>query len=139
MPRQSIVTLDYTIYDDEQNMLSTTEGDRPFVYDPKITNIIPALKKLICGRKIGDTFEAWVAPKNGFGERQANLQQTLPIAVFSHLPQPLQIGMICEASTQDGPKHATIVQVNEDTVTVDANHVLSGKNLIIRGRILAIR
>ncbi len=139
MPRQSIITLDYTIYDDKQNILSTTEGDRPFVYDPKITKVIPALRKLIWNRKIGDTFEAWIPPKHGFGERNANLQQTLPIAAFSHLPQPLKIGMVCEANTQEGSKHATIVGLNNDTVTVDANHALSGQNLIIRGRILAIR
>jgi FKBP-type peptidyl-prolyl cis-trans isomerase SlyD len=139
MPRQLIITLNYTIYDDKQNILSTTEGDRPFIYDPKTTKIIPALKKLILNRKIGDTFEAWIPPKNGFGERQDNLQQTLPLIAFSHLPQPLTLGMICEAKTQEGLKHATIVALNDDTVTVDANHALSGQNLIIRGCILAIR
>lgn len=138
MPRQPIITLEYSLYDRNNRMLNTTEANRPFVYDPKQSQIISGLKRLLQGRSVGDSFEALLNPKEAFGERENRLQQRLPINAFSHLPN-LTIGMVCEVRDGEEMRHAKITQIDEEHVTLDANHDFSGQSIIIRGRILAVR
>jgi FKBP-type peptidyl-prolyl cis-trans isomerase 2 len=43
-----------------------------------------------------------------------------------------------QAMTPNGPVNVTVLAVNEDTVTLDANHPLSGKKLIFELEVVSV-
>ena len=47
-----------------------------------------------------------------------------------NLPEGVQVGQTLQAQTEQGPVVVTVVELNETTGKVDANHPLAGKKLI---------
>jgi FKBP-type peptidyl-prolyl cis-trans isomerase SlyD len=54
--------------------------------------------------------------------------QELPKSMFAGVDD-IQAGMDFHADTDDGQQMVTVTKVEGDTVTVDGNHPLAGKNL----------
>ncbi len=88
-------------------------------------HILPALDDSIEGMEEGEEKTIEVNAEHGFGKRDPNLLQMVPMREFKKQGIKPQVGM---AITSEG--HTGIIRtVSGGRVTVDFNHELAGKNL----------
>ncbi len=123
----SVVTLDYTVFDESGDVLDTTEGREPLVYLHGAGFLVPGLEKALYDRSIGDSFELDVNAADAYGEYDEDLVQSVPGELFDGME--VSEGDTFVADTDDGHRPVTVVEVSEEFVKVDANHPLAGVNL----------
>jgi FKBP-type peptidyl-prolyl cis-trans isomerase SlyD len=125
--KDSVVTLHYTLKDDNNQTLDTSSGGEPLVYLHGANNIIPGLEEALEGKKQGDKFQVTVPSEKGYGPYLDQMVQTVSKNQF---PQDdIKAGMRFQAHTPQGPVILTVVEVKENEVVVDGNHPLAGQNL----------
>lgn len=134
----AVVSINYTLTDDEGVVIDTNAGHPPLVYLHGHENIIPGLEKGLEGASVGDKRKVDVAPAEAYGEIDAERFFELGKEEF---PQelPLEEGMQFSAETPSGEMSITIVEVREDTVICDSNHPLAGVTLHFDVEILDVR
>jgi FKBP-type peptidyl-prolyl cis-trans isomerase SlyD len=126
--QNSVVLMDYTVKDDEGNLIDTSAGQDPLAFIVGMGNIIPGLERAFIGKKKGDSFQVRVKPEEGYGERDEALVEIVPRTQFSGI-KDLRPGMQLQAQTDDEVMVVTVVKLTDKEVTVDANHPLAGKTL----------
>lgn len=135
--QQKVVTIDYTLTDDEGAIIDKSEGGS-FAYLHGAGNIIPGLEQALEGKQAGDSLQVQVAPDEGYGQRNDELAQTVPKEMFGD--QEPQTGQQFYAETPDGQTiMVTVVAADGDQVTIDANHPLAGVNLNFDVQVLEVR
>jgi FKBP-type peptidyl-prolyl cis-trans isomerase SlyD len=125
--KHKVVTMDYTLSDDDGNVIDSSRGNDPLSYIQGTGNIIPGLEAALEGKTPGENVAVSIAPEDGYGERDESLLQVVPRNLFN--VDDLQVGMFFETQTQAGAQVVTVVGVTDEEVTVDANHPLAGKTL----------
>ena len=123
----SVVTLDYTVFDESGDVLDTTEGREPLVYLHGAGFLVPGLEKALYERSAGDSFELDVNAADAYGEYDEDLVQSVPGELFDGME--VSEGDTFVADTDDGHRPVTVGEVSEEFVKVDANHPLAGVNL----------
>ena len=91
--------------------------------------VIPGFETAVLGMTPGETKKVSIPPDQAYGERHDEMVGRLE---KSQLPPDLdpQVGMQLESRDDKGQMFLlTVVAVEEDTVTVDANHPLAGETL----------
>jgi FKBP-type peptidyl-prolyl cis-trans isomerase SlyD len=134
-----VVSIDYTLTDDEGEVLDTSSGGEPLVYLHGRGQIVPGLERAIEGREAGESLEVEVAARDGYGDRDESKVMQMP---RSELPKGLspEVGMELAA---EGPRGEVIpvwlTEVDDASVTLDANHPLAGQTLHFRVEIREVR
>ena len=135
----SAVSFHYSLTDDEGQQLDSSAGKEPLAYLHGAGNIIPGLENALTGKAVGDSMTVAVSAAEGYGEVQQELIQDVPRTSFQGVEQ-IEVGMQFEAQTgQGGTVPVTVTAVTDETVTVDGNHPLAGKNLNFEVEIVDIR
>lgn len=125
----SAVSFHYTLTDDEGQQLDSSAGKEPLAYLHGAGNIIPGLENALEGKSIGDSMTVAVSAAEGYGEVQIELIQEVPRGSFQGVDE-IEVGMQFEAQTGNGDSvPVTVTAVTDESVTVDGNHPLAGKNL----------
>ena len=133
-----VVSIDYTLTDDQGTVIDSSEGRGPLAYIQGIGNIIPGLERALEGKGKGDSLQVKVAPEDGYGERRDDLTQAVPKQMFEGSDE-IQVGMQFQTMTEAGPQVVTVVAIDDENVTVDGNHPLAGENLNFDVTVVEIR
>ena len=88
-------------------------------------HLLKAIDEAIIGTEAGEAIHVSVTPENGFGQRNSNLIQLIPMKEFKKQGMTPVRGMKITADAGTGK----IISVNGGRVKVDFNHELAGKNL----------
>ncbi len=133
-----VVSLDYTLTVDSE-VIDTSEGSEPIQFLQGHGNIIPGLEQALYGMKTGEKKEVIVTAADGYGELDPEAYSDVPRKEFP--PQiPMEVGIELEIKDQSGDVlEARIDMVNEDTVRLDFNHPLAGKQLNFSVQVVALR
>ena len=126
--KDSVASFHYTLKDDDGNTIDTSEGQEPLPYLHGAGNIVPGLERELEAKVIGDKVSVIVKPVDGYGELNETLIQELPKSMFAGIDD-IEAGMDFQAETDNGQQMVTVTKVEGDTVTIDGNHPLAGKNL----------
>ena len=136
--KHRVVTLHYTLKDDAGNILDQS-SDGSFCYLHGASNIIPGLENALTGKASGDELSVSIEPGDAYGERDASRKQTVPREMFPP-EHDIEPGMQFHAQGPDEQALlVTVVEVENDQVTVDGNHPLAGVQLNFDVRIIAVR
>ncbi len=133
-----VVGMHYTVKDDEGQVLDTSEGRDALVYLHGSGSIVPGLESALTGKETGEEVTVTLEPSQAYGERNEQLVQEVPKTAFEGVDD-LEVGMRFQAQTSEGPMPIRIAQIQDDKVTVDANHELAGKRLHFDVSIESIR
>ncbi len=134
-----VVTIHYTLTDDDGNVIDSSEGAEPLPYLHGASNIIPGLEQALLGKSEGDSLEVRVDPAEGYGEIIPELVQVVDRAAFQGVDF-IEPGMNFEAQTPDGQTRNIVVKdVSDDQVTVDGNHPLAGVALNFAVNVVSVR
>jgi len=126
--KDTVVSIAYTLKDDDGEILDTSEGREDLEYLHGHENIVPGLEEKLEGCSAGDSVAASVTPDKGYGERDEELVFTMP---REKLPEEgVEAGAQFAAQDKDGNQQiVTVTEFDDETVTLDANHPLAGQTL----------
>ena len=135
----AVVAIDYTLRNEEGDVLDSSEGSQPLAYLHGAANIIPGLEQALAGKRAGDELEVSVEPEDAYGEYSLEMVATLSRNMFEGVDE-LQVGMQFHASAPDGGMQVvTIRDIEGDQVTVDGNHPLAGQRLNFKVKVIDVR
>jgi FKBP-type peptidyl-prolyl cis-trans isomerase SlyD len=126
--KNKVVSFDYKLTDGSGKLIDSSENHGPLLYIQGIGNLIPGLEKELEGKKAGDHLNVKIDAKDGYGERNDSLCQSVPKAQFEST-EALEIGMQFEVETEQGELVVSVTKIEGDMVTVDGNHPLAGVEL----------
>lgn len=126
--KHKVVSIDYKLTDRQGQVLDSSEGKEPLAYLHGVGGIIPGLESALEGKATGDELTIKIDPEEAYGPKRDELIQDLPKNMFPEDAQ-VQVGMHFKAETQAGEQMFRVVDVDEETVKVDANHPLAGMEL----------
>ena len=138
--KNTIVTLDYTVFDTENNLLDS--GVTPLVYlHGGYIDIFEKLEKALEGKGVGESIHMQLAPKDAFGEYRSDLVIVEEREQFEDdLEFGQQIEMIfSENEDEEIMMVYTVTDIQKDKVILDANHPLSGLSIVFDGTVIGIR
>jgi FKBP-type peptidyl-prolyl cis-trans isomerase SlyD len=126
--KNSFVSLNYTLKDDEGHLISSSEPNGPIDYIHGTGTLLPVLERSLEGKKIGESVQVTISPEDGYGERKDELVHVVPREQFD-ANDKIEPGMQFQAETPSGIINLTVVDVDDKNITVDANHPLAGITL----------
>jgi FKBP-type peptidyl-prolyl cis-trans isomerase SlyD len=134
----SVVSFHYKLSDDTGTFNESSEEGSPVVYMHGHNNIVPGLEKQLAGKKSGDKLTATVTPGEGYGQRNENAVQRVPV---KHLATkgPFTVGQTVIVNTREGGRQARVVKVGHFNVDLDLNHPLAGRTLTFDVEIVEVR
>ncbi len=93
-------------------------------------DMIPGFETGVVGMKQGDSKSISIAPEHAYGARREELVVEIKKSGFPENITP-SVGLQLQMTRKDGnPINAVISAVDEQNVTLDANHPLAGHTLI---------
>jgi peptidylprolyl isomerase len=123
------VKVHYTGKLEDGRTFATTKEDAPVQVEIGSGRHIKGFEKGIIGMEIGETKTIVVPPEGAYGPKREELAVDVKKSDLPHDITP-GIGQQLQARQKDGSVINVIVtHVDEDTVTLDANHPLAGRTL----------
>ncbi len=135
---QTVVSIDYTLTDDEGEVLDSSEAGAPLVYLHGADNIIPGLETALTGKSKGDALKVVVSAEDGYGEYDDSLVAEVERDRFPGADE-IELGDQFQANTPDGPRMVTVIGIDDEAITIDANHPLAGETLHFDVKIVDVR
>lgn len=136
--KDKVAAIDYTLTGDDGEVIDSSNGRSPLEYIHGQGTIIPGLENALNGKKQGDALKVSIPAGEAYGEHNPKLIQAVPRSNFGGI-EKIEIGMQFQARTPGGVHVVRVVNVDENNVTVDANHPLAGKTLHFDVKIVSVR
>ena len=130
------VKINYTLTVDG-DYVDGTDGREPFEYVQGKNQIIPGLERHLEGLGVGDEREVIVGPDDAYGVEDPNAY--IEIAKSKMPEGELELGMLVHATGPDGRQMVVrVAEIREETIVLNFNHPLAGKELHFKIVILEI-
>ncbi len=113
---------------EDGSIFDSSKGREPLKFTLGQHEVIPGFEEAVLGMKVGETKKISIPPKQAYGEINPEFIQKVP---RSQLPQgDFKPGTQLVAYTQDEKTQIfTVIECNQDQVTLDGNHPMAGKTL----------
>ena len=124
-----VVGIEYSLTEKGQSeVIDSNKGHAPLEFIVGKGQIIPGLEESMKGMKKGDSSVIEVPAAAAYGERNEEAVEILPKEQFAGVE--LAKGLQLYGQSEDGQTiMVTVVDFNDESVTVDYNHPLAGKDL----------
>jgi FKBP-type peptidyl-prolyl cis-trans isomerase 2 len=114
---------------EDGTVFDTSHGRQPLEFTIGEGQVIPGFEGAVVGMEPGDSKSVTVEPPEGYGERRRELVVDVERDRFP-AEMEVEVGKQVQVQEKDGsPRVATIARVDDDSVTLDVNHPLAGKDL----------
>jgi FKBP-type peptidyl-prolyl cis-trans isomerase SlyD len=128
----------------EGEMVEQTDQSNPLTFLVGVGMMIPGFEQQLVGKEPGEKYDITVNPEDGYGESDPQAIVDLPKDVFKvngELQEDLLVeGNVIPLQDQNGsPLQAVVLEVGDDTVKMDFNHMLAGKTLHFTGEVVEVR
>ncbi|MBN2343503.1 MAG: peptidylprolyl isomerase [Deltaproteobacteria bacterium] len=135
---EAFVAIDYTLKDDQGNVVDKSEENSPLGFIFGRGQIIPGLEKALEGMSKDETAQVVVAPEDGYGPVNEELFQEIPKANFPNT-ENLEPGQQFQANTPHGPMRFVVHEIKEEDIVVNLNHPLAGQSLHFDVKVAEVR
>jgi FKBP-type peptidyl-prolyl cis-trans isomerase SlyD len=134
--KDTVVSLQYKVA--EANGKLIEESKDPMVYlHGGYDNTLPKIEEALEGREPGFQTTLQLVPEDAFGVRDEALVRTIPKKDF---PPGVKVGGQLEGRTDDGTPHVFhVMKIKGDTVHLDGNHPLAGRELRFTIKVTDVR
>lgn len=133
------VKVHYTGKLSDGQIFDSSEGKEPLEFTLGQGQLIPGFEKGLIDMKLNEKKTITLAKEEAYGDSNPELIHEVQ---KTQLPQDMepQVGMGLVSKTQDGQEmNLIIAEVKEETVIIDANHPLAGKELIFDLEVVEIK
>lgn len=108
----------------------SSEGRTPLEFEVGSGAVIPGFDNGVMGMSVGDKKTINIPADEAYGQRVAELVMDFPKDRFPEEMEP-EVGMQLMMNNGAGQQFpVVVVDVKDDTVTLDANHQLAGQDLV---------
>ncbi|MEJ2488998.1 MAG: peptidylprolyl isomerase [Sulfurovaceae bacterium] len=119
-------------------VIDSNKGGAPLEFITGKGHIIPGLESQIIGMKKGESSSVTVKAGEAYGELNPDAIQVLPKEQFAGID--LKEGMVLHGQGENGQTvQVAVKSFDDETVTVDFNHPLAGKDLLFAITIADVR
>jgi FKBP-type peptidyl-prolyl cis-trans isomerase SlyD len=125
----AVAAITYTLKDDEGKTIDTNVGRSPLYYLHGHGNLVPGLEKELEGKGKGDRVQTVVAPEQGYGTYDETRTFEVPKADLGPNISPQKGMVLSMRGPGGGAIPVTVIKVKLNSVVLDGNHELAGKNL----------
>jgi FKBP-type peptidyl-prolyl cis-trans isomerase SlyD len=132
-----VVSIHYTLTNNEGDVLDTSSGGEPLNYIQGIGALIQGMEEGLEGKSLGDKLQLKIAPEKGYGVLQMEMIQQVPMSAFGG--QMVSPGMQFEAGSEEQRFIVTVKEVTDEFVIIDGNHPLAGVELNFDVEVLEVR
>ena len=133
------VSVEYTGKLETGEVFDSSKGREPLEFEVGAHSVIKGFEDGVVGMEIGEEKDIDISSEEGYGPKNDNYVKELP---KESVPKDLELkkGMILMFKREDGMRIPAVVQdIKNDTILVDFNHPLAGKNLKFKVKLLAIK
>lgn len=134
---QKVVSIHYTLTDNDGNILDSSSNGEPLNYIQGIGALIAGMEEGLEGKIKGEKVQLKVAPEKGYGIHQPEMVQQVPMSAFGG--QMVSPGMQFEAGSDEQRFIVTVTSVGDEFATIDGNHPLAGVELNFDVEVLDVR
>ncbi|RME11500.1 MAG: peptidylprolyl isomerase [Ardenticatenia bacterium] len=123
------VRVHYTGKLDDGTVFDSSEGREPLEFTVGAEQVIPGFEQAVEGMEEGETRSVTIPANEAYGEHREDLVVVIP---RNQLPPDIEpeIGMQLQVREPTGQSFVvTVTAFDDETVTLDANHPLAGKDL----------
>jgi len=133
------VKVHYTGTLDDGTVFDSSRERDPLEFTLGQGQLISGFEKTVLGMAIGDVRTATFTPDEAYGKYRDDLilkipREQFPVDMELQTDQKLQL-----QSTDGGIIVATVMEITDSEVTVDANHALAGKDLTFEIEVVEIQ
>ena len=114
---------------EDGTQFDSSEGRAPLEFTIGAGQIIPGFEEVVVGMEPGESRTTVIAPDKGYGPRRTELTMEVGRA---QLPPDLEpeVGQRLQLTRESGGSMMVMVtEVNDESITLDANHPLAGQSL----------
>jgi FKBP-type peptidyl-prolyl cis-trans isomerase 2 len=133
----SVVSFEYTLSDENGEVIESNRGEEPVSYTHGAQQIIPGLEKGFLGMEINEKKSIRVEPEEAYGPVNSESFKEIP---KREVPAgALKKGTMLQARGPRGEEFSVRVHdITPETVVLDLNHPLAGKTLNFDVKVLSI-
>jgi peptidylprolyl isomerase len=125
-----IVRIHYTGMLTDGTKFDSSKEREPLQFEVGAGKVLPGLDKQVVGMSVGDVQTIKIPAEEAFGQHDPHKIQKVP---RSNVPADLDVrpGTQLQAQSSGGtPMTISVVDVNSEEITVDANHPLAGRDVV---------
>jgi len=141
--KNKVISLSYQLtVDGDVVDAATAQQPLEFIFGSGM--LLPKFEANLDGKGMGDTFKFTLTAADGYGEVDEKAIMDFPLDMFM-VNGKLEEDLLVEGNVipmQDNAGHivrGTVLEVNDEGVTLDFNHPLAGMDLNFEGKILGVR
>lgn len=121
---------DGTVFDSSLN-----QGRQPLTATLGQNQLIKGFENALIDMEVGEKKTIKIESHNAYGPVVQEMVVEVP---KSNLPEGVVVGQMLQAHTPQGPVNVKVIELNEDSATLDGNHPLAGKDLTFDLELLEI-
>ena len=130
------VTMSFSLALENGEIIDSNFDAQPATFILGDGNLLPGFEIPLKGLKAGDQGEFVISPENAFGQRNPENMQQLARDNFDQ--ESLNIGDVFSFQNGEGELPGVVIEVGDDSVKVDFNHPLAGRNIIFKVDIIEV-
>jgi len=132
------VKVHYDGYLEDGTFFGSSRADNPVEFTIGESTLIPAFERAVVGMSEGEKKTVSVPPQEAFGEHREELVRTVEKTELPSNIEP-EVGKVLVIRADQGEDvRAVITNVAEESLTIDANHPLAGKEVTFEIELLEI-
>lgn len=137
MANARVISFHYTLTDSSGETLDSSAGQEPLAFIEGLGQIIPGLESTLVTLARGDKRQVQVKADQAYGPRDPERMISVPRSQFPN--QEISIGDMFQAGEDAELPPLVVVDINAETVVLDANHPLAGQDLTFDVEIVDVR
>lgn len=136
--KNTVVQLHYSLFDEDGNLIETTEADQPVAYLHGHKNMLENFEKELNGKAAGDQVSFTLTPDQAYGTRKEDAVARVPV---KHLQgsKKWKKGMTAFVQTDQGTQQVVITKMGRFMADIDINHPLADKTIRFDVNIISVR
>jgi peptidylprolyl isomerase len=126
--RGDTVRVHYTGTLDNGEQFDSSRGDEPLTFTLGAGSVIQGFDDAVSGMEVGEEKRVTIPADEAYGPRRDDLTLRLP---RTELPADLQLEEGTQLRMEQGDQSlvVTVLELDAESVTLDANHALAGESL----------
>lgn len=122
------VTIHYTGRLDDGNVFDSSRERDPLQFELGSGQVIPGFESAVMGMAVGDEVTTTIPAEEAYGPHRDELLIEVPKTQLPDEMDP-EVGDVLEAAAGEQTTRVVVSKVRDDTIVVDGNHPLAGKDL----------
>jgi FKBP-type peptidyl-prolyl cis-trans isomerase SlyD len=141
----SVVAITYELHttneEGQQVFVEKADEQNPLVFLYGVGMMLPKFEEHLTGLTTGDEYGFELSAADGYGDIDPGAFADLPKTMFTEAGGELpNVGDVIPLQDNNGNQfRAGVTAVHDETISVDLNHPMAGKNLVFSGVILNVR